>query len=102
MAIGLSLKVDSIYIESDGHAKFDNDSYPFRQYKPYSSRLHLLEINDSRSNAYISLKIADKSLDYRLTYEPRYENRSSGFPTWSDTNRAEQPLKMARGLKFRI
>ena len=24
------------------------------------------------------------------------------FPTWSDTNRAVQPHKMARGLKFRI
>ena len=29
-------------------------------------------------------------------------NRSSGFPTRSDTNRAVQPQKMARGLKFRI
>ena len=28
-------------------------------------------------------------------------NRSSGFPTRSDTNRAVQPQKMARGLKFR-
>ena len=27
---------------------------------------------------------------------------SSGFPTRSDTNRAVQPQKMARGLKFRI
>ena len=24
------------------------------------------------------------------------------FPTWSDTNRAVQPQKMARDLKFRI
>ena len=24
------------------------------------------------------------------------------FPTWSDTNKAVQPQKMARGLKFRI
>ena len=30
------------------------------------------------------------------------ENRSSGFPTRSDTNRAVQPQKMARGSKFRI
>ena len=30
------------------------------------------------------------------------ENLSSGFPTSSDTNRAVQPLKMARGLKFQI
>ena len=29
-------------------------------------------------------------------------NRSSGFPTWSDTNQAVQPKKMARGLKFPI
>ena len=35
-------------------------------------------------------------------YEPRCENRSSGFPTRSDTNQAVQPLKMARGLKFCI
>ena len=28
------------------------------------------------------------------------ENWSSGFPTRSDTNRAVQPRKMARGLKF--
>ena len=30
------------------------------------------------------------------------ENFSLGCPTKSDTNRAVQPLKMARGLKFRI
>ena len=29
-------------------------------------------------------------------------NRSSGFPTRSHTNRAVQPQKMSRGLKFRI
>ena len=31
-----------------------------------------------------------------------WENRSSGFPTRSDTNRAVQPQNMARDLKFRI
>ena len=30
------------------------------------------------------------------------ENRSSGFPTCSETNQAEQLQKMARGLKFQI
>ena len=30
------------------------------------------------------------------------ENLSSGFPTRSDTNRAVQPQKMARGLEFPI
>ena len=30
------------------------------------------------------------------------ENRSSGFPTRSDTNRAVQAQKQARSLKFRI
>ena len=30
------------------------------------------------------------------------ENQSSGFPTRSDTNRAVQTQKIARGLKFRI
>ena len=30
------------------------------------------------------------------------KNRYSGFPTRSHTNRAVQPQKMARGLRFRI
>ena len=30
------------------------------------------------------------------------ENRPSGFPTRSDTNRAVHSLNMARGLKFRV
>ena len=30
------------------------------------------------------------------------KNRSLGFPTRSDTNRAVQPQMMSRGLKFRI
>ena len=30
------------------------------------------------------------------------KNRSSGFPTRSDTIRAVQPQEMVRGLKFRI
>ena len=38
-----------------------------------------------------------------LLFEPRcVENRSSGFPTRSDTNRAVQLLNMARSLKFWI
>ena len=38
-----------------------------------------------------------------ISHEPRCEeNRSSGFPTRSDTNRAVQSQKMARDLKFRI
>ena len=36
------------------------------------------------------------------TWASLWENRSSGFPTRSDTNRSVQPQKMARGLKFRI
>ena len=42
--------------------------------------------------------------DSRLVqFEPRSEKTgSSGFPTRSNTNRAVQPQKMARGLKFRI
>ena len=31
-----------------------------------------------------------------------WEQRTSGFPTRSDTNQAVQPLKMARDLEFRI
>ena len=44
-------------------------------------------------------------LMYFVRYEPREkssENWSSGFLTRSDTNRAVQSQKMARGLKFRI
>ena len=38
-----------------------------------------------------------------VEFEPRFEkNQSSGFPTRSHTNRAVQPQKMARGLKFCI
>ena len=45
-----------------------------------------------------------------MIYEPRCEKTGlrggggggGGFPTRSDTNRAAQPQKMARGLKFRI
>ena len=36
-------------------------------------------------------------------FEPRHEkNRSSAFLTRFDTDRAEQPQKMARGFKFRV
>ena len=37
-------------------------------------------------------------------YEPKklQKNPTTGFPTRSDINRAVQPQKMARGLKFRI
>ena len=35
-------------------------------------------------------------------YESRHEKPTFWFPTWSDTNRAAQPQKIARGLKFRI
>ena len=35
-------------------------------------------------------------------WDATWENWSWGFPTWSDTNQAVQPLKKARGLKFRI
>ena len=35
-------------------------------------------------------------------WDATWENRSSGIPTRSDTNRAGQLLKMARDLKFRI
>ena len=47
------------------------------------------------------LKLPIKKLE-RL-YEPRCEKTGlRGFPTRFDTNRAVQPQKMARGLKFRI
>ena len=37
-----------------------------------------------------------------FSYEPRCEKTGPGFPTRSDTNRAVQQQKMARGLKSRI
>ena len=43
------------------------------------------------------------SYQTHYTNEPRSEkNRSSGFPTRSDTNRAVDAQKMAIGLKFQI
>ena len=42
-------------------------------------------------------------LKLHILNEPRRQKTaSSGFPTRSDTNRAVQPQKMARDLKFRI
>ena len=38
----------------------------------------------------------------RILFELRCENRSSGFPTRSDTNRVLHPQKVAGGLEFRI
>ena len=47
--------------------------------------------------------IVSKSLDMRnLSLSLVVKNRSSGFLTWSDTNKAAQPQKISRGLKFRI
>ena len=37
-----------------------------------------------------------------MKWAATWENRSSGFPTRSHTNRAVQPQKMARDLKFRF
>ena len=40
---------------------------------------------------------------FLVIYEPRCEKTGlRGFPIRSDTNRATQAQKMARGLKFRI
>ena len=45
----------------------------------------------------------EKQKNWLRLYEPRCEKTGlRGFPTRSDTNRAVQPQKMARGLKFRI
>ena len=51
-----------------------------------------------------SLKYCDTPCAFHITInEARYEkNLSSWFPTRSDTNRAVQTRKMARGLKYRI
>ena len=38
-----------------------------------------------------------------MRFEPCHgQNQHSGFSTWSNTNQAVQPLKIARGLKFCI
>ena len=47
---------------------------------PYFTSLHDLDVNEKRAAT--------------------RENRSSGFPTRSDTNRPVQSQKQARGLKF--
>ena len=51
------------------------------------------------SRIYISYMFLSQSSVYCSSLR---ENRSSGFPTRSDTNRAVQPKKMSRDLKFRI
>ena len=57
--------------------------------------LKVVALNASRSTSIMILSFG--------TYEPRRKkNRSSGFLTWSDTNRAVQTQKMTRGLKFLI
>ena len=59
----------------------DGDVFPFG-----------LAVNSNSGPSFIKL---DLSLVMK-------ENLSSGFPTRSDTNRAIQPHKMTRGLKFQI
>ena len=43
-----------------------------------------------------------KNLNQNDIWASLWENRSSGFLIWSNTNRAVQPQKIVRGLKFRI
>ena len=53
------------------------------------------------AHSVIGEKMADFSNEsFSISYEPQCENLSSGFPTRSDINKALQPQKMARGLKF--
>ena len=54
-------------------------------------------------NIVVWASLVQIALLYRyLKWASLWENRSSGFPTRSDTNRAIQSLKMATCLKFRI
>ena len=57
-----------------------------------------------RVNIYLDVKLCLPGLcRCPILYEPRCEKTSlRGFPTRSDTNRAVQPQKIARGLKFWI
>ena len=44
----------------------------------------------------------DKGVRLLVPFEPRCEKTGFRFPTWSHTNRAVQPQKVDRGLKFGI
>ena len=52
----------------------------------------------------MSVRVPTRIIQLLTKYERRCEKtgQSSGFPTRSDTNRAVQPQKMARGLKLCI
>ena len=39
---------------------------------------------------------------YPLLIEPRHKNLYSGFLTRSDTNRAVQPQRLAKGFNFQV
>ena len=61
-----------------------------------------LDISMTKEELYV-YNFATITLNFCLSYEPRSEkNRSSGFPTRSDANRAVQTQKVARSLKFRV
>ena len=53
----------------------------------------------AHTTIYFGIRVYYKTMKYTGAL---WENRSSVFLTWSDTNQAVQLQKMVRGLKFRI
>ena len=64
--------------------------------------LHVHELSFCKVAANQSSTFRESNLDCFIRRAATRENRSSGFPTRSDTNRALQSQKQARSLKFRI
>ena len=57
----------------------------------------------SRDEAHLIIMINSRSKWFNhYNWASLWENRSSGFPTRSDPNRAVQPQKIERGLRFWI
>ena len=99
-------------------SEFQASSLPLWLYRPVcvgpGRKPKLLVFSCKGSNLIVCFTLWVLWYDYfirRFTSEPTpefnkwaatRENRFSGFPTRSDTNRAVQSQKMARSLKFRI
>ena len=65
-------------------------------YKHHSSSIFTIERHYSMVEAFSS------NFRWTTKLSPVMRKPTFWFPTWSDTNRAVQLQKMARGLKFRI
>ena len=74
-------------------------SFDNRRSKPCS---HHNRLNPDCSVSKTRKSLKSLQLESMVILATSSENLSSGLPTRSDINRAVQPQKMARGLKFRI